>query len=127
MASEDGGKPPGRPAGKVRLLSLNDIDRRCKAAQDAEEARSAITSDLGGEDQLSALERALVEHASMNIAMLRHLHVSWLKGEPAPIGEVVSLQNVFNRVAQQLGVQRRPKDVLTIDAYLKKDDEPKDK
>ena len=109
-------------------LSLNDIDRRCKAAQDAEEARSAITSDLGGEDQLSALEKALVEHASMNTAMLRHLHVSWLKGEPAPIGEVVSLQNVFNRVAQQqLGVQRRPKDIMTIDTYLSGQTKAEDK
>jgi len=48
--------------------------------------------------------------------------VSWLKGEPAPIGEVVSLQNVFNRVAQQLGIKRVPKDVISIDSYLKKGD-----
>jgi hypothetical protein len=122
MATDDGEKLPGRPAGKVKLLSLTDIDRRCKAAQHAEEMRSAIAADLGGEEELSTLERALVEHAAMNAAMLRHLHVSWLKGEPAPIGEVVSLQNVFNRVAQQLGTKRRPKDVLSIDSYLKKGD-----
>ena len=54
--------------------------------------------------------------------MLRDLQIRWLNGEEIPITEMVSLENVFNRPASALGTTRRPKDVLSIDSYLKKGD-----
>lgn len=48
MASEAAATPPER-AGKVRLVSMQDLDRRTKAAQTAVATKSAIMSDLGGE------------------------------------------------------------------------------
>ena len=112
---EDG----GLPAGKVRLLTTADLDRRTKATQVALETRDSIMSDLGGEDQLSTLERLMVENAAFSSTVLRDAHVRWLKGEPAPVTELATLENTFNRTAQALGLARRAKDVTPdLSQYL---------
>jgi hypothetical protein len=53
----------------VRLVTMADLDRRTKAAQKALETKSAIMADLGGEEQLSTLERIMVENAAMSAAL----------------------------------------------------------
>jgi hypothetical protein len=106
-----------KPAGKIRLLTLADLDRRTRAAQQAVELRDAIIADLGGEDRISTLERAMAENAAMDVAILRHLQASLLRGEPVSVPEMTSLENTFNRTAQHLGTKRRPKDVTPLDAY----------
>ena len=108
---------PGQTS-KVRLVTMEDLDRRTKAAQIALETKSAIMPDLGGEDQLSTLERLMVENAAMSAAVLRDAHVRWMQGKPVPVSELATLENTFNRTAQALGLSRRAKDVTTIDAYL---------
>jgi len=109
---------PSERAGKVRLVSMGDLDRRTRAAQEALATKSAIMADLGGEDQLPTSERIMVENAAMSAAVLRDAHVSWMQGQPVPVSEPATLENTFNRTAQALGLSRRAKDVTTIDAYL---------
>ena len=120
MASEAAATPPER-AGKVRLVSMQDLDRRTKAAQTAVATKSAIMSDLGGEDRLSTLERLQCENAAMASAVLRDMQVRWLQGEEVSVTEMVSIENVFNRTAAALGTKRRPKDVIDINSYLAKE------
>jgi hypothetical protein len=107
-----------RPNSKVRLVTMEDLDRRTKAAQIALETKSAIMADLGGEDRLSTLERIMVENAAMSAAVLRDAHVRWIKGDPVPVSELATLENTFNRTAAALGLSRRAKDAMTIDSYL---------
>ena len=78
MAADVAATPPER-AGKVRLVSMADLDRRTKAAQTAVATKSAIMSDLGGEDRLSTLERLQCENAAMASAVLRDMQVRWLQ------------------------------------------------
>jgi hypothetical protein len=134
LASEKAEKPPGRlgtaadlprgprtddpPPSKVRLVTMQDLDRRTKAAQIALETKDAIMADLGGEDRLSTLEKIMVENAAMSAAVLRDAHVRWMQGKPVPVSELATLENTFNRTAQALGLSRRAKDVMSIDAYL---------
>ncbi len=97
--------------GKVRLLTLDALDGRTRAAQAVRETRAEVMADLGGADQLSTLERLAVDHVAMLAAMLRDAGVRWLQGEaidPAAIGALV---NTFNRSAATLGWQRRARDV----------------
>jgi hypothetical protein len=117
LASDEAVTPPER-AGKVRLVSMSDMDRRTKAAQTAVATKSAIMADLGGEDQPSTLERIMVENAAMSAAVLRDAHVRWMQGKPVPVSELDTLENTFNRTAQALGLSRRTKDAMTIDHYL---------
>ena len=119
MASEAAATPPER-TGKTRLVSMADLDRRTKAAQTAVATKSAIMSDLGGEDRLSTLERLQCENAAMASAVLRDMQVRWLQGEEVSVTEMVSIENVFNRTAAALGTRRRPKDVVSIESYLEK-------
>lgn len=109
----------GERQGKTRLLTLADLDRRTKAAQVADTIRSAIITDLGGEDRLSTLELIQAENAAMDAVVLRDMHVRWLKGEPISMTEMLSVENALNRTAAALGTSRRPRDVTTIDEYLR--------
>jgi hypothetical protein len=112
-------KGAGRSTGKQRLMTLADLDRRTKAAQTARNTRDAIVADLGGADRLSTLELIQAENAAVTATLLRDQHVRWLRGEKIVIAELVSLENTFNRTAGALGVARRPKDVITLEGYLK--------
>jgi len=121
---DEAANPPVR-APKARLVSLDQIDRRTKAAQLALEAKEAIIADLGGIDQLSTLERLACEHAALASAVVADSYTRWLKGEQIALAELATVQNAFLRVAGSLGFSRRAKDVTTsIDAYLDKENAP---
>jgi hypothetical protein len=118
-------KPPDEAAklpeypGKARLVSLDQIDRRTKAAQLALETKDAIIADLGGPDQLSTLERLLAEHAALASAVVADSYTRWLRGEQIALAELATVSNTYMRAAMALGLNRRPKDVSkSIDQYL---------
>jgi hypothetical protein len=69
---------------KVRLVTMEDLDRRTKAAQIALETKSAIMADLGGEDRLSTLEKIMVENAAMSAAVLRDCACAVDAGQACP-------------------------------------------
>ena len=126
MAADDAAKPPER-VGKARLLSLDQLDRRTKAAQLALEAKEAIIADLGGADSLSTLERLACEHAALASAVVADSYARWLKGEQIALAELATVQNAFLRIAGSLGFSRRAKDVTTsIESYLKQDNNDED-
>ncbi len=95
MASEAGEVPARKQVGKLRLLSLEDLDRRTKAASYAEETKAAIEADLGGADRLSAIERIQVQNLALNAAVLTDMHVRWLMGETIDLTAMVSVENVL--------------------------------
>lgn len=97
--------------GKVRLLSLDDIDGRTRAAQHVKNTRQDVIADLGGEEQLSTLERAAVDHVALLDAMAKDVGARWLQGEAVDPSAVPTLVNAFNRSAAILGWRRRSKDV----------------
>ena len=115
-------KPPERAA-KTRLLSLTDLDQRSRAYNMAISAKAAITSDLGGESELSEIEKILVEQAALSSVVVKDAYTRWLQGEPIPLPELSVMQNAFLRIAGTLGLRRRPKDVTaSIESYLKQED-----
>ena len=98
-------------AGKTRLLTFTDLDRRTRAAQHAQEVRASIIADLGGEGRLSTLELLQAENAAVDAAVLRDMQCRWLKGEPVPVSEMATIENTFNRTAAAVGTKRRARDV----------------
>jgi len=99
------------PKGKVRLLTLADLDGRTRAAQQVRETRQAIAADCGGEDQLSTLERIAVDNVALLDALTKDAAARWLNGEELDVSVIGTLTNSFNRTAAVLGWKRRPKDV----------------
>lgn len=107
-------------AAKARLRTLADVDRRTRAGQAAFKLRDDLASDLGGWDQLSAMQRELVEGAALLGAMLRDAGVTYLKGDPVDLAEFMALTNAQRRLLSDLGLERRMTNVSstpTLDAY----------
>jgi hypothetical protein len=108
-------KPNG---GRVRLLTLDDLDGRTKAYQHVRDTRAAIASDLGGDGRLSTLERCAADHAALLSAVAADAAARWLRGEPVDIlATLIPAVNSFNRTSAALGWQRRQNDV-TLAGYL---------
>src|SRR5262245_61647634 len=93
----------GGDTGKVRLLTLADLDRRTRAFQHINNTRAEVLADLGGEDQLSTFERIAADNVAILDAMLKDVSARWLHGEAVDVTTVVALQNTFNRTAAALG------------------------
>jgi hypothetical protein len=104
----------------MRLVTMEDIDRRTRAAQQAVLTKSAIVADLGGEENLSTLERLAAEHAALAAAVTQDAYARWLRGEEVSLPEVATINNCFLRIAGSLGFSRRAKDITSdINTYLR--------
>jgi hypothetical protein len=115
----DGAAKPPEKGPKARLVSIDQLDRRSKAAQLALKAKNDILADLGGESELSTIERLLCDHASLASPVVADGYARWLAGEQIPLPELATAQNAFLRIAGMLGRGRRSKDITkSIDAYL---------
>src|SRR5262245_55924687 len=104
-----------------RLQTIDDLDRRCKAAQLCAQNRDDIFADLGGVDRLSTLERLQAENAALLSAVLAHLASRWMIDPTGvPVGDMCTLSNSINRLCNSLGLQRRARDVtpVSLEAYL---------
>jgi hypothetical protein len=88
---------PKPPAGKVRLLSLSDLDRRTAVYREVSELVDRIESELGGRDRLSSARRQVIEAGALATAMRRDLGVRWLAGEPVDPAVYATLCNTERR------------------------------
>ena len=111
IAEENPAVARSKTGKKIRLLTLDDLDGRTLAARHVQEMRSAIVSDLGGEERLSVLERAATDHVALTAGMIRDVSVRWLQGQETDPANLATLVNAFNRTAAILGWQRRAKDI----------------
>ncbi len=126
-----GPDPKGtRKIGRVRLLDFNDLDRRCRAPAQVRAITASVIADLGGEANLSTLERIGVDHVAIMRVMVTDLSARWVAGEAIDIGSVATLVNAFNRSAGALGWHRRSLDVTPdlsmLDGEVMAEDEDAD-
>ncbi|MER8564270.1 hypothetical protein NKH85_04900 [Mesorhizobium sp. M0924] len=97
--------------GKARLRTLDDLDRRTRAAQATFELRDQIAKDLGGIDRLSAMQREIVDGAALLGAMIKDAGATYLSGDPVDLGEFMALTNAQRRLLADVGLERRARDV----------------
>jgi hypothetical protein len=100
-----------KPAPKVRLLTLADLDRRTSAARRAHELIASIQTDLGGLDRLATGEQQLVQRVAMIGTMAEDLEAKWLMGEAIDPTTLCTLANSQRRLFESLGLRRVPTDV----------------
>lgn len=113
-----GPKYPGVD-GKLRLRTLDDLDKRTAAAQHAIGFRDAVAADRGGLDRLTAAERELIEGAAILSAMIRDMGVAYLGGEKIDALAYMALLNAQRRTLETIGLDRRPRDVSpSLSEYL---------
>jgi hypothetical protein len=96
---------------KPQLLNRAVLDGRTNAAKTFDRIVADIHSDLGGRDQLSAIELALVEAFAGAAVTLDNLNTRLLLGEQIYLSEHAQAVSAMVRVASRLGLQRRSRDV----------------
>jgi hypothetical protein len=120
---EAGASPTKRRSKKAtrpQLLTRSSLDGRTNAARYFDKLAADIEADLGGRDQLSAIERALVEAFAGSYVSLCHLNAQLALGQPIDLSQHSQCVGAMVRVASRLGLQRRAKDVgPTLSEYLR--------
>lgn len=101
----------GNGQGKTRLLTRDQIDGRTKARKQFDAISRGITSDLGGEDQLSTVQRHLVEAFAGAAVHMHDLNARLLLGESIDIVAHSQAISTMVHVASRIGIQRIARDV----------------
>lgn len=103
----------------VQLPHLSTLDLRTRAARVVFELRDELIADLGGQDNLSAMEMQLVDRAALTGAQLESMTAGWLKGKPFDVSDYSTLANVQSRALSALGLKKRLKTVTSrLDQHL---------
>ncbi len=113
--------------GRVAIRGLAAIDRRTAAARALLDWRRELLADLGGEPQLSASQKALVELAARTRLYIDHVDAHLMemsslvtrRGRLKPLVEQRQrLVDSLARVLGQLGLERRAKPVTDLQTYI---------
>jgi hypothetical protein len=99
-------------AGKVRLLSLADLDRRTAAYRRTCDLIAGIEGDLGGADQLSVGARQIAQRAAVTGALIEDIEARWLAGEDIDPVQYTTLINCQRRLFEAVGLSRRARDAI---------------
>ena len=102
----------GRRTSKLKLLALEDIDRRTAAFRRTNELISAVSQDLGGEDQISASQGQLVQRGAVLGAVAEHIETQWLAGAEIDVSEYCTIINCQRRIFECVGLSRRCRDAM---------------
>jgi hypothetical protein len=98
-------------AGKVRLMTLDQLDGRTAAARRARDLIEAIEGDLGGSDRLSESARQLVQRAAVLGAFIENCETQWLGGNAVELADYLAAINAQRRVLATIGLKRVARDV----------------
>lgn len=113
-------RPEAKPKGKVRLLTLDDLDKRTTAARQALEERDRIIAERGGADGMGVVRLALADSVALLNAMIRHEQAQWLRGEPIDPDTLAKLINTRGREAERVGLNIDPRDVTPANDHLRR-------
>jgi hypothetical protein len=105
-----------------------EIDQRGPLVRRLRDLINDHASDLGGMDNISSSERALVHRASMIVLLTETIETKFilsnLKIKPYELADYVKTVGALRRVLATLGLQRRSRDITpTVDEYLQQQNE----
>src|SRR5215831_10590994 len=89
-------------ATRPQLLTRDQLDGRTNAAKVFDRLVIDIEGDLGGRDQLSTIERALVEAFAGAAVTLQHLNTKLALGEEIDLAQHAQAVGTMVRVASRL-------------------------
>lgn len=119
-------RPIGAAQARTRLtkgeVMIPGVDGRTLWARRLKELVAIYASDLGGAPQMCEAEKSIVRRAATISIELERLEQRFAladEGGTARDLDIYSrLANTLRRLLERVGLQRRPTDVLTLDAYL---------
>jgi hypothetical protein len=105
----------GNGQGKARLLTRESLDGRTKARRQFDAIADGIAEDLGGEAQLSTVQRHLVEAFAGAAVHVHDLNARLLLGQEIDITAHASAISTMVRIASRIGIHRLARDVTPPD------------
>ena len=99
---------------KNPLLTRAELDGRTNAARHFDRLIADIEADLGGHDQLSTIERSLIEGFAGAAVVLDNLNTRLALGERINLGEHAQCVNALTKIASRLGLRRRARTVRRL-------------
>ena len=118
----------------LKHLGKRALDQRTSVAKELESWKREIISDLGGDESVSAQQRAVLELAVRTKLMLDSID-AWLLSQPSLVNKrrrqlypVVKdrqqLADALARYMGQLGLDRKAKVVPTLNEFIKEQQGP---
>jgi hypothetical protein len=114
-------KPAGyEPAAKgmFGVLSIDALDQRRRPYRRYESIRSAVLSDLGGEESTSEIQRQLISKFATLALQLEEMEAAALAGNEIDVDLFGRGAGHLRRIAEALGSKRVPKNVPTLAEHL---------
>jgi hypothetical protein len=116
IAFSQPGDAPKKPSRKHRttkpqLLTREALDKRTNACKLFDRLCADIEADLGGREQLSTIERQLIEAFAGAAVTLSDLNCRIALGQGIEPGQHALAVSAMVRVAARLGLQRRARDI----------------
>lgn len=109
----------GQVRDEARLLTRQNLDGRTKARKQFDAIANGIARDLGGEDQLSTVQKHLVEAFAGAAIHVHDKNARLLLGEEVDIVEHCQAISTLVRVAQRIGLRRVARNVTPdLSGYL---------
>lgn len=90
------------------------MDQRSRVARALHERLAVIGDDLGGIDQMSGIQRSLLERFIHAEALAVEIEDRARKGEPFDTGQYLTIVDRVLRIGQTLGLHRKAKQVPTL-------------
>ncbi len=79
----------------------------------------SIASDLGGASELSTVQGQLIKRFAGASVVAELTEAAIVAGaKDVDLSRYATLLNASARIAQLVGIQRKPRDVMTLEAYL---------
>jgi hypothetical protein len=112
-------KLSARQVAANKLVTLEDLDRRSRAAQQAFEFRDKLLVERGG--AVSLLRHQMINTVAVLNAMIEDGLTRWVAGQDIDHVALLSLINARRREAEMIGLDPEPRDITpSIDEYLKR-------
>jgi hypothetical protein len=103
--------PAANGRGKLRLLTRSDLDGRTRARKHFDIIARGIAADLGGADNLSTVQKLLIEAVAGTALTLNDINARALAGQPIDLPAYAQCVSTLVRVASRLGTGRKARDV----------------
>jgi hypothetical protein len=115
------GPPRKSRAIKMRLLTRDQLDGRTHARRHFDRIARGVAEDLGGEDQLSTIQKCLVEAFAGVALHVYDINSRMILGEKVDITIHSTAVSTMCRAASRIGLHRIPREIKvpTIDEIAK--------
>jgi hypothetical protein len=110
-------KRRNKKAIRPQLLTRASLDRRTNAYRAFDSIARSIANDLGGEDQLTAIQRHLIEGFAGVAVTVQDLNARKAMGEAIDVAKLSVAVSSMVRIATRLGVNRVAKEIVDPLAY----------